>query len=359
MSTAAEMIAVEEGGVVKEDVIAKLYNLSKVDLPLIDSIGSSKAHNVKVEFTDEVLEAPSSTSTFYENQDLSAVDDSVLGLRYFNYCQQDGKVIKLSDRAEAVDTTYNQKELTKQVIKRGEALRRNEEAAAVSRNAATAENPGVAGALTAGMATWAIHNTQRGAGGADAVLSGATNEGGGPTTAPTEGNKRGMTETMLRTALRLLWDDGADPTHIMSTGSMIETISNYLLTSSARTATVFTEVPQSNREGVAKGNGASSGGVAAQGAVNMFVGNFNTVTLAPNRQMVPYTAADTGNVVDVLVFDKRYPLMKRLRNASMKRLGVNGIYTQRVLFHDSAFVPGATRCVTTIADIDPTAAMVP
>jgi hypothetical protein len=138
---------------------------------------------------------------------------------------------------------------------------------------------------------------------------------------------------------------------------MIETIGNYMFTSTARVAAMETSVSQGNRRTATEGNGSQAGGVVAQGAVNMFVGNFGTVVLCPNRQMVPYTAADTGDVVDVLLYDSRYPVMATLSGYSTKPLGVNGIYDQSVLYCDKTFIPGATRSITTIADIDPTLPM--
>lgn len=120
----------------------------------------------------------------------------------------------------------NKSEFLQQLMDAGEELRLDEEAAAVSRNAATAEVPATSGALMAGAATWAIRNTSRGTGGADAVLDGTTGAGGGPTTAPVEGDSRVFTETLLRAALRAGWVDGARFNLLMSTGDMIETIGN-------------------------------------------------------------------------------------------------------------------------------------
>lgn len=353
------MAAAESGGVISEDVIQRLFNISPVDRPLIDSAGVTGAKNYKKEFTDKVLTAPSSTNTLYENQDLSAVDDTHFGSRYYNLCQQMGKSIKMSQRGRDVETTYDTDEYLQQLMDAGDELRRDEEAAAVSRNAATAEVAATSGALMAGCATWAIHNTQRGVGAADAVLDGTTNVGGGPTTAPTAGNKRVMTETMLRTALRTGWTDGAVFDMLMSTGDMIETIATYMFTSSARVATMETMAPQSNRTMASSGNGNAAGGIVAQGSVNVFVGNFGTVTLCPNRQMFNYTAADTGNVVDVLLCDSRYPQMAYLSNYATKVLANSGIYDHEVLYVDSSFIPGATHSITTIADVQPNQPMVP
>ena len=80
------------------------------------------------------------------------------------------------------------------------------------------------------------------------------------------------------------------------------------------------------------------------------------VTLTPNRQMSTYDAAGTA-VVDVLFIDTRYPTINRLHGYGTKRLAQTGLYDQEVLFVDSTFIPGATRAITTVSDIDPTIAM--
>jgi len=232
-------------------------------------------------------------------------------------------------------------------------VKRDEEAAAVSRNAAVAEVKATTAPKMAGMATWAIHNTSRGTGAVDAVLNGATNAGGVPTTAPTAGNKRDLTETLIRAAIRGGYDDGAEFTHLMSTPTMIESISNYMFTSSARVATIQSSAPQGNRTMAGSGNGAGEGGVVAQGSVNMFVGNFGTVVLTPNRFMSTYTAADTGDVVDVLLFDSRYPKMSYWVDYNTAPLSNNGLYDHSAVNVSCTFIPGATHAITTIADITP------
>lgn len=356
MARALDLAAVEAGGLIAEDVIPRLFNITPVERPLIDSIGSTGASNYKKEFTDKVLAAPSSTNTFYENQDLSSEDDSTHGLRYYNLCQQMGKVIKTSQRGRDVKLTYDADEFLQQLMDAGEELRLDEEAAAVSRNAATAEVAGTSGALMAGAATWAIHNSDRGVGAVDAVLDGATNVGGGPTTAPTAGTARGFTETLMRDALRAGWQDGARFNLCMSTGDMIENIGNYMFSSTARVATMQTDVSQSNRTGATAGNGARQGGVVAQGAVNMFVGNFGVVTLTPNRQMATYDSSGT-DVVDILFIDTRYPQIATLHDYGTKTLNATGLYDQEVLFCDKTLIPCATRAIAAVADINPATAM--
>lgn len=132
-----------------------------------------------------------------------------------------------------------------------------------------------------------------------------------------------------------------------------------MFTSSARIATLQSDVSQGNRTGAGEGNGARPGGVVAQGSVNMFVGNFGVVTLVPNRQMVTYLSGDVVPVpvVDVLFIDTRYPGICRLHGYDTRRLGQTGLYDQEVMFVDSTFIPGSTYSITTVADILPTGTM--
>ena len=356
-TTALSMRAVPENGVVSEDVMRELFNLSSVDRPFVDSIGSTTAGNTKKEFTDKVLAAASSTNSYWERADLTAVDDAGEGLRYGNWCQHMIKVPYVSARGRAVDTTYGNDEWLQQVMDLQKELKRDEEAAAVSRNPATEEVVTTTAPLMAGACTWAIHNTQRGAGAVDAVLTGTT--GGTPETAPTAGTLRVMTETMLKAGLRGLYDDGADPTHVMSTPAMIEVVSDYMFSSSARIATMTSEVSQGNRSGAGAGNGAQAGGVTAQGAVNMYVGNFGTVTLTPNRFFHTYTSAagSAGDATELLIFDKDYGSMAYLQDYRTSPLPTPTLGDQAAINVDVAFVPEATHAYTVIADLNHAAPM--
>jgi hypothetical protein len=107
MARALDLAAVDEGGLIAEDVVPRLFDLTPVDRPFIDSIGRTTADNYKKEFTDKTLAAPDPTNTLYENEPLSTRDDSTHGSRFFNLCQQQGKVIKTSQRGRDVKLTYD------------------------------------------------------------------------------------------------------------------------------------------------------------------------------------------------------------------------------------------------------------
>ena len=371
---AVDLAAVDKGGLVAEDVIPRLFNLTPVERPMIDAIGSTDCDSTKKEFVDKVLAKPNSRNTAAENEDLSARNDSRQGHRYYNWCQQMTKVIKTSQRGRDVKLIYDADEFLQQLMDAGEELRMDEEAAVVSRNPATPETATAhpqpplppaagtapsgseAGSLMAGACSWGLYNSSYGVGATAPILDGTgifPEQGGAPTTAPDPGTKRAFTETMLRDTLRGGWKDGARFNLLMSTGDMIEVIGNYMFTSTARVASMQTDVAQSNRTGVTAGNGARQGGVVAQGAVNMFVGNFGVVTLVPNRQMEEYdSGAGTADACDILFVDTRYPVVGTLHSYDTKDLSEVGLYDQQVLFVDKTFIPGATRSLAVVGDID-------
>ncbi len=248
---------------------------------------------------------------------------------------------------------------------RQKALRRDEEAAKTSNNAAVAPAAGTAGKL-AGLGSWMIgsalvgsdpNRIVRGATGTDPVLNGATNAGGVPTTAPGAGNKQALTETLLRQVIRACYNDGGNPNMILSTPDMIEVISNYLFTSSARVATLQSNVPQGNRTYAGSGNGNTGGGVVAQGSVNIFVSNFGTLELVPDRFQPTYTAADTGDVANVYVLDTEWLANAYLQGYETIPQAVNGKYESRLISVDTTLCVLAPQAHGVVADCDATQPM--
>lgn len=366
MTTAVDQTAIEAGGygLISEDVMNKLYVISPEDRPLVDAAGTEDMGNVLKEWVGEILAAASKDNAAVDGVDLTG-DNTQEGNRYGNYAQNMIKEVKVSFRAQNVSTVYRQQELTKQLMLRQRELRRDEEAAKTSNNAAVAPAAAVAGKL-AGLGSWMIgsaitgsdaNRISRGAGGADPVLSGATNLGGIPTTAPTVGNHRGITETLLRQVIRACYNDGGNPTMILSTPSMIEVISDWMFNSSARVATIQTNVPQGNRTNVSSGNGNSGGGVVAQGSVNVFVSNFGTLELVPDRFQPTYTSADAATVANVFILDPTMLANAYLQGYETRELGRTGLSDKRVISVDTTLCVMAIQAHGVIADCNPSTAM--
>lgn len=355
---ASNLSLVEIGGTIHEDVMDAIFDISPVDRPFCDSIGSTSAGNPYKEWVREALEAADKDNAIVDGAD-AGTDDSVLGERIGNHHQYMDKVVRVSTRARNVDAIGTSDELIRQLMKRQRALRRDEEAALTSRNAAVLATSSVAGKL-AGVGAWigidindvAATTSNRGATGADPVLTGDGAGGGGyPTTAATEGTKRALSEATVKNMMREAYENGGDPRLAMSTPACIEVFSDYLFTSSARVATLQSYVDQGNRVDNSSGGGRSGGGVTAQGAVNIFVTNFGTLELVPNRFQPQAHAAD-ATVADLYLIDPDLWERSYLQGYQTDELAKTGTADNRQITVDVSLCALNPEGNAVVADID-------
>lgn len=337
---AYDMSQVDVGGTIHEDVMDAIFDISPVDRPFCDAVGTTDAGNTYKEWVREDLEAADKDNAIVDGADASG-NDTRTGERLGNHCQIMDKVVRVSDRGRNVDAIGTSDELIRQLMKRQKALRRDEEAALTSRNVAVAGTSAVAGKL-AGVGGWigckindaASNTSARGATGTDPVLSNDGAGGGGfPTTAAGEGTKRPLDESDIKSMMRAAYENGGDPRIAMSTPAAIEVFSDYLFTSSARIATLQSYVDQGNRTDNGTGGGRSGGGVTAQGAVNIFVTNFGTLELVPNRFQPQAHAAD-ATVADLYLIDPDSWERAYLQGYETKELARNGVAENRQITVD-------------------------
>ena len=357
---------VNVGGQVHEDLMSEIWDISPVDLPFTNMIGKGTSGNHTKGWIREALEAADPDNASTDGADAGA-DQSVTGERLENYHQTSTKTLRVSDRARAVDTVGSRDELLRQVTKRQKALRKDVEARLTSNRAAVqgavdgsgnatspSECAGIGSWVGSGVWTGKSANSNRGATGADPILSGPAGDGGAPTTAPVAGDKRALSEAAVKAMLRAAYENGGDPQFAMGRPAVIEAFSDYLFTSSARVATLQSNVSQGNQQGSAAGDGSSGGGVTAQGAVNVFVSNFATVTLTPNRFM-PESSAGAS---DLFLIDPDLWEQSFLYNYRLKQLATNGLAENRMLAVDYTLCSLNEEGNAVVADIDETLAAV-
>jgi hypothetical protein len=345
----------------------EIFDVSPVDRPFCDAVGTRRSTSRSVDWVREQLAAANPDNAELEGGD-PADDDNQTGERLFNYHQIMDKVVKVSDRASNVDTVGTADELIKQVMKRQKELRRDEEARYCSRKVAV---PGVANTTasqTAGVGAWigvkkvvegsevASNTSARGAGSADPVLSQDGTGGGYPTTAATNAANQTLTESDIKNMMRAAFENGGEPTMAMSTPTVIELLSDYLFTSSARVATLQSNAPQGNRTDNGTGGGQSGGGVTAQGAVNILVTNFGTLELVPNRFQPD---VDAGVAADLYLIDPTTWERSYLQGYETKPLARTGTAETRQITVDAALVCLNPEANAVVADIDVTAAVTP
>lgn len=365
--------SVSSGGQVHEDLMDRLYDISPEDRPFIDMISTGNSSNHYKEWVEEKLENADPRNEEIDGADTTG-NDSRLGKRKGNYHQTMTKIVQVSDRARSVDAVGAADELIKQVSKRQRAARRDEEASMMSNYAANPGDGSATASRLAGVGSWIgcsvasdsadldgySQNRFAGATGTGPALSDSANGGGYPDTAPVSGTARALTETLLKDAIRATYENGGNIKYAIGRPAVIEIMSDYMFSSSARVATMQTNVSQGNRQGSADGNGSTGGGVTAQAAVNMYIGSFGSVIFCPDR-FQPNSIDGVGNqiadVSDLFLIDPDLWEASYLQGYRTKPLGDTGLSSKRLISVDVTLCCMADAGNACIADIDETASM--
>lgn len=315
MQTGKSLADVVHGGVIHEDVMRKIWDISPVNLPLQERIGSERVGNRYASWRIRDLAPVDPTSAAADGSD-STQDDTRMGNRVGNWVHIKRKKVATSTTADAVDTIGYSVEHTDQIMNRQKELRRDVESAKLHVNAAKEDD----GSRTAGgagtaasIASWLTSHTNRGTGGADGGFGKTTP---GIVDAPTAGQARAGNENTLRDLLEDCYTAGGNPSIAMSRPKLIRRVSEYMFTSSARIANLQSDVREKRAA------------ATATGAVNVFVTDFDVVLqLIPNRMQTTYQSSDgSPKPVDNLhLLDPGYLREGMLRGYRSDRLGKTGL----------------------------------
>ena len=104
-------------GLINEDVMQKIWDISKVPLPLTDMIGTDSHANPYYEWTQDSLATQVSTNKVIDGADITQ-DDSAVGTRVGNHSQTSVKAVQVSTRAIESDSIGRANEESYQVMMR-------------------------------------------------------------------------------------------------------------------------------------------------------------------------------------------------------------------------------------------------
>ncbi len=336
MSTAnldsADLKAVGYQGLIREDVMEKIWDISKIPLPLTDRIGTDSTKNSYKEWTQDTLSAPDVTNAVVDGSDQSG-NDTVTGARVGNHCQESVKIVQVSTRANNSNTIGRSNELSYQVMRRQQELRRDVEAIMLTKQASVADDGNTTPGKSAGLDAWLVTNDSRGA---TATATGF-NTSTGLVAAATDGTKRGLTETLVRDAVQGVYQEGGNPTVLMTTPGVCRLFSEYLFTSSARVATLQSD------------QGKSGEKATALGAVNVFVTDFGTLELVPNRLQ---QLTGSNDAASVFVIDPDYLSIAYLTGYRTEPLAKTGLSDKRLMCVDWTLEVLTEKSHAVIADVD-------
>ena len=322
-------------GLINEDVMQKIWDISKIPLPLSDMIGTDSHKNEYYEWTQDQLSQPVTTNAVIDGDDIDQ-DDTNLGVRVGNHSQTSVKEVKVSTRAIESDTIGRANELSYQVMMRQQELKRDLEATMLSNNPSVTGTDVVAG-QSGGLDAWLETNTiYAGGDGAD----GGFNTGTGIVDAYTPGTAAPLTETAVRDVAEEVYTEGGNPTVLMMVPKLCRRFSEYLFTSSARIATLTSETGQSETASTAKGS------------ISVFVTDFGVVLdLIPNRLQ---QNVDT-DVSTAFMLDPKHIRQSFLHSFRTEPLAKTGLSDKRLMSTDWTLVVTTEKAHGKISDIDNTA----
>lgn len=347
MSTAnldsADLKAVTAGGLIREDVMNKIFDISKIPLPFTDLVGSTTAKNEYIEWTTDELAAPNTANAVVDGSDASG-NDTVTGHRVGNHHQISQKVVRVSYRADASDVIGRTQELAYQLMRRQQELRRDVEAIALLNQASVADNGSTTAGKAGGLPSWIATSYETVGTGATAGAAGGFDLSTKLTVAATDATTAGaLTEAKLRSTIQSVYEEGGDVSVMMTVPSIISAFSKYMLSSGAAVAPIRSNVPNSQQEAA-----------SALGAVNVFITDFGTIRAIPNRLQPTY---NSGARADVFILDPAYLSLCYLKGYQTDELAKTGLAENRQMSVDWSLIVHTEKAHGIIRDVSTTAAM--
>ena len=332
-----DLTGIARDGLINEDVMQAIWDISNVPLPFSDRCGTMSVGNSYHSWTQDTLPAPDLTNAVIDGADQSQ-NDAVGGARVGNHCQISTKRVSVTTRARNSNTIGRADELAYQVSRRQIELRRDREAILLENQASVADNgDSVAGKL-GGLPSWMETNIDVGATGS----AGGYQTGDGLTDAYTPGTAAAISEATIRDLVQNVYEQGGESQVLMSTPSIIRKISEYMFTDTARIATLQSD------------QGKSASPATALGTVNFFVTDFGSLELVPNRLQ-----QDSGtNTAEIHILDFQYLRCSFLHGYKVEPLAKTGLADKRLMSVDGSLAVLNEKAQALYADVLDNTAMV-
>lgn len=310
-----DLKSIKAGGMIREDVMDKIFNISKIPLPLTDMIGTTKHKNEHFEWTKDELAQPDVTNQAVDGADAGTAKVAS-GERVGNHSQISTKVIATSYRADASDTVGKTKQLAYELTKANQEIRRDVEAIVLNNQGSVAGTSTVAG-VTGGLPSW-IETSAFNADGTAATAGGFDFDSGKTTAATPVAEGGAISFSGVKAAIQSVYEQGGEVSVLMSSPSVVSALSTYMFDETARVATLTSDQAKSQEK------------AAALSSVNVLVSDFGTVKLVSNR-LQPKDA--NGNDF-VFLLDPEYLSISFLEGYRTDTLAKTGLSERRMISVD-------------------------
>ena len=275
----------------REDLSDIIYNIAPTDTPFMSTIGKTKATAVYHEWQTDSLAAAAANAAV-EGADASSATLSPT-TRVGNRTQISQKTVAVTGTLQAVDKAGRKSELAYQLSKASSEIKRDMEFTLLNNTVQANGTAGSTARVLGGLQTWLATNGDFGSGGS---------AGSSGTTARTNGTNRTFTETELKTVIKEVFESGGSPKILMVTPAHKQTVSafagiaaqRYMAPSDAPTTII--------------------------GAADIYLSDFGSVSVVPNRFML---SGNSANEV-AFVLDPEYAAVAYLRPFQTIELAKNG-----------------------------------
>lgn len=244
----------------REDLADIIYNISPEETPFMNNIGRSTCDATLFEWQTDSLSAAAANAQL-QGDDLTTYDSVTVTVRVGNRTQISRKSAVVSGTQERVDKAGRKSEMNYQIAKKSSELKRDIEFVLLNPQGGVTGSAAVA-PTTASMQAWIKTNVNMGATGVNPNWT-----SGVPAAANvrTDGTPRSFTEIILKSVLAQCFTSGANPTILMVGPTQKGVVSGF-----AGIATRFRDV-----------NSRQTAQII--GAADVYVGDFSTVNVVPNR----------------------------------------------------------------------------
>ncbi len=158
--SSADLKALLAGGLINEDVMAKIWDISRIPLPFSDLIMTDSHDNSFTEWTIDSLGAVDLTNAVIDGAD-AVTTDAAGGTRVGNHSQISDKGVSVTQRAQKSRVIGRSNELSYQVMMRQQENMRDIEAIMLTQQASIADDGDTVAGKSGGFSSWLTTTTSR------------------------------------------------------------------------------------------------------------------------------------------------------------------------------------------------------
>lgn len=295
----------------REDLSDFIYNLSPSDTPFTSNVGRGTADAVYHEWQVDSLAAADTANAQFQGDDISTFTPASVTSRLGNRTQISRKECIVSGTLDAVNKAGRRTELAYQMTKRAKELKIDIEAILLSNQAKVTGAAATAPKL-ASVLSWIKTN----------VSHVGTNPTGDGSDARVDGTQRAFTEAMLKTVMASVYTNSSEDLDVLMVGASNKAVVSGFTGGAQKTVDVMEQ--------------------KLVATVDVYVGDFSTVRVIPNRFM---------RTRDALLLNWSYWSVDWLRPIKQIELAKTGDAEKRLLIGEYTLTAKNEKSSGLIADL--------